>query len=327
MKMLIKKVLNIFIPFAEILYLPLLVISGLVMWLYRRTGSNRLRLSTKILRRIGIFPIRDHYYEPLFNDVHLLRELKSSRELPGIDFNEEGQLKFLQNLIYQTEFFQYVETEKCKSEVNAFKFENGSFESGDAEFLYNILRHIKPKRIIEVGCGTSTKIIQHALKNNEAENGFSATHVCVEPYEQPWLASYPNIKLVREKIELLDLKLFEELEAGDLLFIDSSHMIRPQGDVLHEYLTIIPSLNNGVYVHVHDIFTPHDYLEHFVKDKVLFWNEQYLLEALLTDNKSLEIVAALNFLKHRHYSELQKICPYLSPDREPGSFYFRTKLF
>ena len=150
-------------------------------------------------------------------------------------------------------------------------------------------------------------------------------HVCIEPYEQPWLAKFPNIKLVREKVELLDLKLFKELEDGDLLFIDSSHMIRPQGDVLQEYLTIIPSLKKGVYVHVHDIFSPHDYLESWVKENIHFWNEQYLLEALLTGNQNLEIVAALNLLKHKHYSELHRVCTYLTSDREPGSFYFRTK--
>ena len=325
MKSIFKKFINFFISFVEILYLPLLVISGLVMWLYRRTGSKRLKLSTKILRKIGIFPIRDHYYEPLFNDAHLSRDLKSPRELPGIDLNEEGQLRFLQNLIYQTEFSNFVETEKSKLSLDSFKLGNGSFESGDAEFLYNIVRHIKPKRIIEVGCGTSTKIIQHALKINETERSYRAEHICVEPYEQQWLESFPKIKLVREKIEFLDLKLFEELGSGDFLFIDSSHMVRPQGDVLHEYLTIIPSLNKGVYVHVHDIFTPHDYLEQWIKENVWFWNEQYVLEALLTGNKSLEVVAALNFLKHKHYSELHRVCPYLTPDREPGSFYFRTK--
>ena len=114
-------------------------------------------------------------------------------------------------------------------------------------------------------------------------------------------------------------------EDGDFLFIDSSHMVRPQGDVLHEFLTIIPHLKKGVYVHVHDIFTPHDYLEGWVKENVKFWNEQYLLEALLTGNQSLEIVAALNFLKYNHYSELHRVCTYLTPDREPGSFYFKTK--
>tara|TARA_B110000858_G_scaffold23421_1_gene23677 strand:+ start:295 stop:1272 length:978 start_codon:yes stop_codon:yes gene_type:complete len=325
MKRIIKKAVIVLIPLCEILYLPLLVISGLVMWLYRRTGSERLKLSTKILKKIGIFPIRDHYYEPLFNDAHLSRNLNEPRELSGIDFNEDGQLKFLQNLNYQTEFSNFVETEQNKSDEDAFKIGNTMFTSADAEFLFNIVRHTKPKKIIEVGCGASTRIIQHALNLNEKEQSYRSLHTCVEPYEQPWLANFPNIKLVREKVELLDLKLFEELEDGDLLFIDSSHMVRPQGDVLHEYLTIIPSLKNGVYVHVHDIFTPRDYLENFVKEKVLFWNEQYVLEALLTGNQSLEIVAALNLLKHKHYRELHRVCTYLTPDFEPGSFYFRIK--
>ncbi len=325
MKRIINKVVNALIPLFEILYLPLLVISGLVMWLYRKTGSNRLRLSTKILRMIGVFPIRDHYYEPLFNDAHLFRNLNEPRELPGIDFNEDEQLRFLQNLNYQAEFSTFLETEESRTNASAFNIRNGSFESGDSEFLFNIVRHTKPKRIIEVGCGTSTKIIQHALNLNKKEKNIRSTHVCIEPYEQPWLANFPNIKLVREKVELLDLKLFEELEQGDLLFIDSSHMVRPQGDVLHEFLTIIPSLKKGVYVHVHDIFTPHDYLEAWVKENVRFWNEQYLLEALLTGNHNLEIVAALNFLKHNHYNELHRICTYMTPDREPGSFYFKTK--
>ena len=325
MKRIIKKVVSALIPFGEILYLPLLIISGLVMWLYRRIGSKRLKLSTQILRRIGIFPIRDHYYEPLFNDAHLSKNLNESRKLPGINFNEEGQLKLLEKLNYQTEFSNFVESDKNKLDANAFKIENGSFESGDAEFLFNIIRYTKPKKIIEVGCGTSTKIIQQALNLNESEQSYRASHVCIEPYEQPWLAKFPNINLVRKKVELLDMKLFEELEDGDLLFIDSSHMVRPQGDVLHEYLTIIPSLKKGVYVHVHDIFTPHDYLESWIKEDVRFWNEQYVLEALLTGNQNLEIIAALNLLKHKHYSELQRVCPYLTPDREPGSFYFRTQ--
>lgn len=245
--------------------------------------------------------------------------------MPGINFNEEGQLKLLEKLNYQTEFSNFVESEKNKLDANAFKIENGSFESGDAEFLFNIIRYTKPKKIIEVGCGTSTKIIQQALNLNENEQSYKALHVCIEPYERPWLAKFPNINLVRKKVESLDMKLFEELEDSDLLFIDSSHMVRPQGDVLHDYLTIIPSLKKGVYVHVHDIFTPHDYRESWIKEDVKFWNEQYVLEALLTGNQNLEIVATLNLLKHKHYSELHRICPYLTPDREPGSFYFRTQ--
>jgi len=325
MKRIIKNTIYSIIPLLEILYLPILIASALVMWLYRKTGSKRLRLSTKILKNIGVFPIRDHYFEPLFNDAHLSKSLGERRDLPGINLNEERQLSFLKKLNYQTEFSNFVETEHSKSDENAFKLNNGSFESGDAEFLFNIIRYIKPKKIIEVGCGASTKIIQQALYLNEKKRNIKASHICIEPYEQPWLENFPNIKLIREKIELLDMKLFEELEEGDLLFIDSSHVVRPQGDVLHEYLSIIPSLKKGVYIHVHDIFTPYDYKENWIKEDVRFWNEQYILEAILTDNKNLEIVAALNLLKRNHYSELNRVCIYLTPDREPGSFYIRTK--
>jgi hypothetical protein len=100
-------------------------------------------------------------------------------------------------------------------------------------------------------------------------------------------------------------------------------MIRPQGDVLTEYLQIFPSLKYGVYVHIHDIFTPKDYLKRWIIDDVRFWNEQYLLEALLTNTDRYEIVAALNYLKHHHYDQLREVCPYLTTNSEPGSFYFK----
>ena len=88
---------------------------------------------------------------------------------------------------------------------------------------------------------------------------------------------------------------------------------------------ILPSLKPGVYVHVHDIFTPKDYLKKWIVDDVKFWNEQYLLEAMLSHSSRYEIIAALNYLKHHHYDSLAKVCPYLSEDREPGSFYFRVR--
>src|SRR4029078_2458503 len=100
----------------------------------------------------------------------------------------------------------------------------------------------------------------------------------------------------------------------DILFIDSSHIIRPQGDVLFEYLELIPSLKAGVIVHVHDIFSPKDYLKEWVIDEVHFWNEQYLLEAFLTCNSDWKVIGALNYLHHNHYQHLQATCPFLTQD-------------
>ena len=88
-----------------------------------------------------------------------------------------------------------------------------------------------------------------------------------------------GVTVIRQKVEGLGKAVFAELEKGDILFIDSSHIIRPQGDVLFEYLESLPSLNRGVIVHIHDIFSPKDYLKEWVTNEVRFWNEQYLLEA------------------------------------------------
>lgn len=121
----------------------------------------------------------------------------------------------------------------------------------------------------------------------------------------------------------MDASFFKQLQENDLLFIDSSHVIRPQGDVLFEYLEVLPVLNRGVIVHIHDIFSPRNYLRQWLQDEVKLWNEQYLLEAFLSNNGCWEIIGALNYLHHNHYDKLKRVAPFLTPTREPGSFYIR----
>ena len=319
----IKKLILAAAPIIDLVLIPFVIFSAIILKAYRRFGSMRLSLNTKILKLIGVFPIRDHYNEPFFNDSHLKKTLGEKRKLPGIDFRHDEQLNFLKGLTYQKDFDMFIEKQKSTNINSRFILDNDSFESGDAEFLFNLVRHLKPNKVIEIGCGASTKLISAALDLNTEKADKRGDHICIEPYQQPWLASFGNIQLLRQKVEDIDIELFSSLDSSDLLFIDSSHIIRPQGDVLHEYLEIVPKLNKGVFVHVHDIFTPHDYLENWVKKSVFFWNEQYLLEALLSNNRSYEIVAALNYLKHEEYDALKKVCPYLETSREPGSFYFK----
>lgn len=95
-------------------------------------------------------------------------------------------------------------------------------------------------------------------KNSEEQSGYQCRHVCIEPYEMPWMEQ-SGVEVIRARVETVDQTVFRELEAGDILFIDSSHMIRPQGDVLCEFLELLPILRKGVIVHVHDVFTPRDY--------------------------------------------------------------------
>ncbi|MFM7134780.1 MAG: class I SAM-dependent methyltransferase, partial [Planctomycetota bacterium] len=112
---------------------------------------------------------------------------------------------------------------------------------------------------------------------------------------------------------------------GDMLFVDSSHMIRPGGDVLFEFLELIPRLRSGVVVQVHDVFTPSYYPRDWMFEKVMLWNEQYLLEALLAHNQRYEVIAALAHLKNVQFDALKRVCPYLAEDSEPGAFYFRVR--
>lgn len=324
---------KILLTCIETIASPLVLLAALVMKFIRYKGVNRLPLCKKILLTIGVFPINDNYYEPLFNSNQIKRPLSDDRNLPGIDWNRSGQLEILGKFSYNSEIMDLPvitresrrERKKRKQDL-AFYINNGSFGPGDAEYLYNIIRLVKPKKIIEIGSGSSTLMAMKALQANNRElAGFTCKHICIEPYEMPWLEK-TSVTVIRKKVEDVEKSLFLELSENDILFIDSSHMIRPQGDVILEYLELLPLLNKGVIVHIHDIFSPKDYPASWVKDEVKFWNEQYLLEAFLSSNNEWEIIGALNYLHHNSYDKLKATCGYLTPQHEPGSFYIRKIL-
>ena len=298
--------------------------AAIVLLAYRKAGSARLPWTSRVLKTIGVFPIRRHYYEPLFEHSGLSRPLSDDRDLPGIDLNVSGQLAFVSSLECSSELIE-MQLDKPVNTATGFYLDNGFFGNADADFLYQFLRKTKPFKIVEIGAGNSTKIARLALLRNSSETNITPVHTCIEPYERKWLEQLPGVTIIRRRLEDCDFDWHTELRSGDLLFVDSSHIIRPQGDVLIEYLTVFPKLASGVYIHIHDIFTPKDYLHGWVVDEVRFWNEQYLLEALLSNTSRYEVVSALNYLKHHEYELLAKACPYLTPASEPGSIYLRVR--
>jgi hypothetical protein len=315
-----KAALKRLLPLFDVGMLPFVYPSGLVLRLVRRGGVNRLPLCKRALNQVGVFPIRNHYYEPLFDPAQLNKPLDKDRNLPGLDLNTQEQLALLEQYNFGGELYGLTHE---KFDDDTFHFSNKYFESGDAEYWYNLIRHIKPKRIIEIGSGYSTLIAHRAIEGNKQELfTYTCEHICIEPYEQPWLEKL-GVEVIRERVETLGVDRCKGLEENDILFIDSSHVIRPQGDVLFEYLELLPSLKKGVIVHIHDIFTPRDYLKQWVVDEVRFWNEQYLLEAFLSGSKDWKVIGALNYLHHNHYERLKEKCPYLTPEREPASFYIQ----
>ena len=299
---------------------PFVFTSAWLLKKIRRIGISKLPCCKKTLLKIGIFPIRNHYYEPQFDYRKTKQSFSQDRFLPGIEWNSSEQLKILDSFTFSQEL---KDIPKEKPGSLDFYYNNGSFESGDADYWYQIIRTVKPKRIIEVGSGNSTLLAIKAIRKNQQQDpDYCCEHVCIEPYEMPWLEK-KGVSVIRQKVEAVDLEFFSELDENDILFIDSSHIIRPQGDVLYEYLELLPSLKKGVIVHIHDIFSPKNYKKQWLEEDVLFWNEQYLLEAFLTHNNCWEIIGALNYLHHNFYEKLNSIAPFLNPNREPGSFYIK----
>lgn len=315
-----KKVLLRLIVSLDFLLVLVVFPAALLLKLVRRVGVMRLPLCKKALFSIGVFPIRNHYYEPQFDMTELKDDLAANRDLPGIDLNIEGQLKLLQNLTYAGELTGFPMESPTE---RRYYFNNSSFTTGDAEYWYQLIRHVKPRRIIEIGSGNSTLMaIEATRKNSAVESHYRCDITCIEPYEMPWLEEV-GVSVIRKKVEDVDLSVFSKLERNDVLFIDSSHVIRPQGDVVCEILQILPSLSVGVIVHVHDIFTPRNYRKDWLLDEVRLWNEQYMLEAFLCQNDNWEVLGALNYLHHNHYERFKEVAPFSRKHIEPGSFYLR----
>jgi hypothetical protein len=322
-----KTLLKRLAPVIDLIVAPLVLVSAIVLKQIRRAGLARMRVSRAILDRVGVMPVRDHYYEPLVvPPASLAEQLRMDRPLPGIDLNVAAQRELLSALRFGEELARFPRQAGAAGE---FYFENDAFVAGDAEALYSLLRYFKPRCLIEIGSGFSTLLASAALARNRSQDASQACrHICIEPYEMPWLERLSGLEVRRERVEDVDPAIFECLDANDVLFIDSSHVIRPRGDVVFEYLELLPTLKPGVLVHIHDIFTPRDYPAEWVIEERRLWNEQYLLEAFLSCNDRYEVVLALNYLAHHHPDELAAAAPVFGAarqDAEPGSFWIRRR--
>ena len=310
-----NELLSFIIHIVDFIFLPITILFAFFFRLMRKRKFQNLPFSKSILFKIGVYPILDHYYEPMFNPKHLYKSLRLKRNLPGINLNVESQLNLLSKFRFSEELTGFP-IEKLNDEIE-FCFKGGPFPPADAEYLYNIIRLFKPSKIIEIGSGHSTLMANNAIKKNiAADPNYTCQHICIEPYESDWLRKI-NVEIIKERVEKTDISFFKKLEANDILFIDSSHIIRPQGDVLFEYLEILPILKSGVLVHIHDIFTPEDYPDEWVNNAIL-WNEQYLLEAFLCCNNDFSIIGTTNYLLHYEYEKFINVCPVTKYLKENG---------
>lgn len=262
-------------------------------------------------RGVHVTPI--HFYQPV-PDTRAMGDPagESDRDPPGIDFRADRQRKLLKLLAarYKKVYEAFPRTDSGAD----FFLENGAFGTVDAEILHSMVRYLRPRRIIEVGSGFSTLVMAGAIKaNKERNHRYSCRLTCIDPYPSPLLKGLGELsKITRGSVQGVPLSEFEKLQSGDILFIDSSHVLAVGSDVRYELLEILPRLRKGVYVHFHDVFLPSDYPSDWPREKAIFWNEQYGIQSFLQFNSAFEVIWAGAFMSIRHPKELKKAI---------GSFY------
>jgi hypothetical protein len=283
-----------------------------------------------LLERRGYHLTRVDYYQPIPDTRTLSEEIWRQRsDLVGLDLRESAQLELVVRLAseFADECGRLPREPGPRDDV--FYFGNRWFDSIDAELLYLLIRHFKPRRMIEIGSGYSTLMAAEAARANAALGDTMTQINAIEPYPRDFLlgSQQDSWRLTRSRVEEVPLDTFAQLAANDILFIDSSHVVRIGGDVVYEFLEVIPRLAPGVLVHVHDVFLPDDYPAEWVLDMRRFWSEQYLLRAFLMFNTEFEVLAATNLL-HTNHSELMRntFSSYPLRGYRPASLWMRRVL-
>ncbi len=305
-------------PALDLLLSPFTLLAIVWFRIIRYWGIKNLRISQSLFINLGMLPVVDHYYEPLI-DYRKLPKLvpKSHLCLDGMK-----QRDFIAPFNFQEELKSIPIEGK---DYSNYYYHNGSFGSGDSELYYSIIRHYKPSRILEVGSGFSTLLaIQAIRKTKEIHPDYFCEMTCIEPFEMPFL-DFLDVKLIRQRVEQVDKKFFLSLQRGDILFIDSSHVIRPGGDVTFLILETLSELSAGVLIHFHDIFIPNHYPKEWLRDEYRLWNEQYLLEAFLLHNDSFEVVFSFGFMMQQEGLVIEEKFPVLKTEsgRQAGSIWLR----
>jgi hypothetical protein len=280
----------------------------------------------------GFHVTLDHFYEPVPSTRELVaHRFDNAGDFRGMDFRDADQIEILNRFaaLYRPEY-DALPSSGLPGSVG-FHFGNDTFEECDAEVLHCMVRDAKPKRIVEIGSGFSTRLIGSALEANAAEGASCDGFVVIDPFaDRTILDRIPRLTQVIEKpVQRLDPCFFDCLSDGDILFIDSSHVLKAGSDVQYEFLHILPRLQRGVIIHVHDVFLPEDYPQAWLTDRRWFWSEQYLLQAFLSFNERFRILWAGHYMHLKYPSVLssafqsyaRRDCS--APRQWPASFWMK----
>jgi hypothetical protein len=277
------------------------------------------RRNFELAQEYGLHVTPNHFYYPIPDTSVLPPAIWNRRsEMPGVNMDDANQLDLLETVFsrYREDFAAFP-LKKTGNELE-FSFENDQISGADPFILHALIREMRPGRVVEVGGGYSSLASAKALRQNGA-----GELVCIEPYPRSFLPrALEGIgTLIREPVQQVGLDVFTSLGKSDILFIDSTHVVRMGGDVNHLFLEVLPRLAPGVWVQVHDVFFPCDYPEPWTRDMNFFWSEQYLLQAFLIGNRMFRTRFAVGYMGRRYPDAMSRVFPGWALGMGGGSFW------
>jgi predicted O-methyltransferase YrrM len=299
----------------------------------RRAYRAAVRALVDLSCRLGLNVARSRdYYSPLpvYSDLARRRSRwDRPSALAGIDYDLDAMRALIERLL--REHGASFDAVPSYAELKGQGFGPG-FTVLDGMFLFLVLRARRPRQLVEVGSGLSTCYASLALQANAAE-GSPGEIVCIDPHVRPAVRALDRVTVVAKEVQDVEPSFFGRLGQGDVLFIDSTHVVKIDGDVPHLYLEVVPALAPGVLVHAHDVHfpynTPHP-AERYVLGRTwpMLWTEAMLLQAFLSFNRSFRVLLSLPLVRHFDEAFLRRVIPgYRSVEPEDHDTHFGSMWF
>lgn len=263
-----------------------------------------------------------HFYSPYpdLNDIESRKDVifdRSKKLINGIDIREPNQLKLLKKI---AKYYPDLPYGIKPSKQLRYYLDHHAYAHTDAIVLFCMLRHLKPKRIIEVGSGYSSALMLDYKQLFDKQLNLTF----VEPYPKllkSLIKPRDKYTLIDKPLHQTEAAVFDQLESGDFLFIDSTHVAKPGSDVNEIYFKILPALKKGVIIHIHDIFYPFEYPHDWYKE-TRAWNEDYIVRAFLYNNPDYQIEFFNHFLNLHHKDKLHHLMP-ATTKNDGGSLWIK----
>lgn len=264
-------------------------------------------------QRFKVDVLPRHFYSavPDIRELAARQEWRAPSQMPGVrGADVDAQLSELRAWFGAAVVDALTGTDVYEAAVRAN--EAIGFGPAEAQMLHAFVATRRPRRVVQVGAGVSTAVILDAARTH----GLDVRITCVDPYPTPFLsaaAERGDIALIREPAQVVPLEVFTDLGEGDLLFVDSTHTVKPGSEVNRLILEVLPRLSKGVVVHFHDITFPYDYQRDILQGALFFWNESTLLHAFLVDNSRVRILVSGSMLQYARESALRELLPRFDP--------------